>query len=88
MPQHRFLGPATKRPRQMQNQSIGVAEGLDTEFAIAKSRIEHYWPRVGDMPKRQEEAIAPIDFWRYPAYPMYAAQVMRRALDDWPPSRP
>ncbi len=82
LPQHRFLAPAARRPRRQQHQSIWVAEGLDTEFAIAKSRIEHYWPRVGDMPKRQEEAAAPIDFWRYPAYPMYADQVMRRALDE------
>lgn len=87
LPQHRFLGPAARRPRQMQNQSIGVAEGLDTEFAIAKSRIEHYWPRVGEMPKRQEEAVEPIDFWRYPAYPMYADQVVRQVLDEWPTSK-
>ena len=82
LPQHRFLAPATRRPRQQQHQSIWETEGLDTEFAIAKSRIEHYSPRFGDMPRRQEEAVAPIDFWRYPAYPMYADQVMRKALDE------
>ena len=82
LPQHRFLAPAARRSSRQKHQSIWVAEGLDTEFAIAKSRIEHYWSRVGDMPKRQDEAAAPIDFWRYPAYPMYADQVMRKALDE------
>lgn len=83
LPRQRFLAPASNRTRRQQGQADGIVERMDRELAAAKQRIEHFQPRMGDAPSiRESDGEVPIDFWRFPAYTMYADQVVRQIRES------